>query len=63
LSRRRAWLWNARFASPSYATGFRKSKSEDVLGMIGIRERMTGEPGDALSFIPGLAHSPATLSL
>jgi hypothetical protein len=21
---------------------------EDVLGMIGIRERMTGEPGDAL---------------
>src|SRR5216684_9405543 len=35
LSRRRAWLWNARFASPSYATGFRKSKLEDVLGMIG----------------------------
>jgi len=24
---------------------------------------MTGEPGDALSFIPGLAHSPAALSL
>jgi hypothetical protein len=24
---------------------------------------MTGEPGDKLSFIPGLAHSPAALSL
>ena len=24
---------------------------------------MTGEPGEALSFIPGLAHSPAALSL
>ena len=47
----------------SYATGLRKSKLEDVLGMIGIRERMTREPGDALSFISGLTHSPAALSL
>jgi hypothetical protein len=43
--------------------GFRKSKLEDVLGMIGLRERMTGKPGDALSSTPGLAHSPAPLSL
>jgi hypothetical protein len=38
LSRRRTCLWNARFASRSYATGFRKSKLEDVLGMIGDSE-------------------------
>src|SRR6266404_2192832 len=63
FSWRNARLWKARFAALSYETGFRKSKLEDVLGMIGNPRADDGKPGDALSFIPGLAHSPATLSL
>src|SRR5260370_38433435 len=58
LSRRRAWLWNARFASPSYATGFRKSKLEDVLGMIGNPRADDGRARRRALFHPGLAPSP-----
>src|SRR6266853_1874985 len=63
LSWRRAWLWNARVASPSYATGFRKSKLEDVLGMIVNPRADDGRARRRALFHPRARPSLAALSL
>src|SRR6266849_1796268 len=64
FSWRKAWPWKARFAALSYETGFRKSKLEDVLGMIGTPRADDGRARRRALFHPRLAHSPGhTLTL